>query len=188
MTSPQTGERSDLDREMNIVVLGLSMMSNGSTQGFSGPGGGHPGSKPPTGDAHPEVEQLAADYRRALTNTGRRQVLQRATTQLQSWRRKRVVLTTEKSLEEIIIDDGEGFDAKMVAERYGLAVGHVSRIRQRAGRSAIDGTNPEASSLPREERRAEARRMRDRGMSSRQIARVLGVSQTLVVSDLRAGS
>lgn len=179
-------ERERLDREMQRVVTALTMMPHGTTQGFGGPGGGHPASKAPTGDAHPEVDELAASYRAALSNAGRRDVLARAVATLQGWRRKRVVLTSEKSLDEIILDDGEGYSAEMVASRYGLSIGHVARIRQRAGRSAVDGTDPKASSLPREERRAEARRMRDKGMSSRQIARVLGVSQTLVMADLRA--
>jgi transposase len=176
----------NLDRQMNSVVTALTMMPHGTTQAFGASRGGHPGSKPPTGDSHPEVDQLVADYRRALSNTGRRQILQRATVELESWRRKRVTIASEKSLEEIIIEDGQGFDAKMVAERYGLAIGHVARIRQRAGRSAIDGTDPKASNLSREQRRAEAHRMREKGMSGRQIARVLGCDEITVRRDLRA--
>ena len=75
----------------------------------------------------------------------------------------------------------------MVGERFGISEPHVCRIRQRAGRRADDGTDPLAAHLPRERRRAEARRMRDDiGMTTRQIAVVLGVSQPTIVDDLKA--
>lgn len=174
--------------EMNRTVIRLKLLQHGNTMSFGVIGGGHASSKPPSGDSHPLVDQLVFAYRQALSNVGRRAVLKRAENELAAIRKKRAVIADEKSIDQCVIDDGVGYPAKLVAERYGLAENHVRRIRQRAGRIADDGTLPPEADLTRDERRREARRMRNAGMSIRQIAMSLRVSKTLICADLKATS
>jgi hypothetical protein len=179
-------ERERLDHEMNTACIRLMLFQHGNTQSFSGIGGGHASSKPPSGDSHPVVDELVRLYERALSNAGRAAVLARATAELQACFRKRVQVPDEKSVDELVIDDGLNFPPKMVAERYGLSAAHVCRIRVRAGRDALDGTLTEVEKLRREERQKETRRMRNANISTRHIADTLKVSQSQVMLDLKA--
>jgi hypothetical protein len=178
----------DTDREMNRVVLRLLLVQHGNTSNFSGTSAGHASSKPPTGEAHPIVEQLVEEYRRALSETDKRRVLRRAKAEVAALHRPHTTVEDVKSLDEVVIEDGVGFDPRMVAQRFGLSEHHVRRIRQRAGRIADDGTKPPDEDLTREDRLREARRMKNNGMSTRQIAFALHVSQALVVKDLKAAA
>jgi hypothetical protein len=176
--------RECLDSEMNKLVLELTMMPHGTTPSYGSSGGGHADSKPPTGDSHPEVDHLVKLYQAAWSIPARERVIGMAKQELESWRTKRKPAASEKSLDEVILEDGEGFAAEMVAQRYGLAVGHVCRIRARAGRNPQTGTSLDAQSLPRDARRAEARRMKDKGMSNRQIGAILACDEITVRRDL----
>ena len=177
----------ELDKEMRAVIVRLQLVSQVAARAYGGGGGmgGHPSSKPPAGEAHPEWERLLADYNVALDDAGRTRVLERAKQALGAWRRSHGAIVAAVNLDTLVVEDGEGYDAEMVAQRYGLTAAHVRRIRQRAGRRPDDGSNPDAKRLPREQRRAEARRMREKGMSTRQIAAVLGVGQSTIVEDLK---
>lgn len=175
-----------VDLEMNRVVLRLTLVQHGNTSSFSDTSSTHANSRPPTGEAHPIVEQFIKDYQRAFSDDTKRRVLNRAKAELAAIYRPRTLVPEEKSIDEVIIEDGVGFDPRMVAERFGLSEHHVRRIRQRAGRVADDGTKPPEEQLTRDERRREARRMKNNGMSTRQIALALHASQTLIVQDLKA--
>lgn len=89
-------------------------------------------------------------------------------------------------LDEMIIEDGAGFTADEVSQRYGLLPAHIRRIRLRANRDPETGATVEGVDLGKDERRAEVHRMRGKGMSTRQIAFALRCSQALVVKDLKA--
>jgi hypothetical protein len=171
---------------MNRVVLRLKLVQHGNTSSFSDSSSTHADSRPPTGEAHPIVEQFIKDYQRAFSDETKRRVLDRAKAELAAIYRPRTSIPDEKTIDEVIVDDGVGFDPRMVAERFGLSEHHVRRIRQRAGRVADDGTKPPDEDLTRDERQQEARRMKNNGMSTRQIALALHVSQTLICADLKA--
>lgn len=175
--------REQLDREMRDVLIRLSLVSQMPAHAY-GAGGGHPSSCEPTGNSRPPYERLRSDYEHATTNAERQRVLDRAKAELAPG--KNTPIKADMGLDEIIVEDGEGYDAQMVAERYGLAAAHVRRIRQRAERRPDNGAKLDAERLPTDRRRAEARRMRLKGMTTRQIAAVLGVKQPTIVEDLRA--
>jgi hypothetical protein len=177
--------REQLDREMRDVLIRLSLVSQMPAHAY-GAGGGHPSSCEPTGNSRPTYERLRSDYEHATSNAERQRVLDRAKAELAPGKHAISQSIEALSLDEIIIEDGEGYDAEQVAQRFGLAVPHVRRIRQRAGRRPDNGTNPDSERLPREQRRSEAHRMRAKGMTQRQISRILGVSQALVAGDLKA--
>ncbi len=176
--------REQLDREMRDVLIRLSLVSQMPARVYGAGGGGHPSSCEPTGNSRPSYERLRSDYEHATTNAERQRVLDRAKAELAPG--KIASIKADVGLDEIIVEDGEGYDAQMVAERYGLNPNHVRRIRQRAERRADNGAKLDAERLPTDRRRAEARRMRSKGMSTRQIAAVLGVKQPTIVEDLRA--
>jgi transposase len=183
-------ERLRLDAAIRATLIRLTLLSQVAAHSYGGgTGGGHPSSSAPAGESRPSHERLHADYERALSNADRQRVLDRAKAELESWRKCAVKvdgsIKADVTFDEIVLEDGEGFDAELVAQRFGIAVAHVCRIRHRAGRNASDGTDPEASGLPREKRRAEAVRMRGKGMSQRQIALALGCSPFTINRDLR---
>jgi hypothetical protein len=179
-----------LSSDFADVMLQLLLCASGDTQSLGGTGSGHPHSQPPAGAftpgaGYPERDRLAARWSHAKSDAARRAVLEAAETELASWKGSHVAVDT-LGFDELVIRDGEGYPAQMVGERFGIAEAHVRRIRYRAGRSAEDGSDPQAANLPREKRRREARRMKDeRGMTTRQIAVILGVSQPTIVDDLR---
>jgi hypothetical protein len=186
-----TGERElELDAKMRAVALRLQLASQVSARSYGGTGGGHPDSKPPDGvfGCRPEWEGLLEKYNAALSDTGREAVIRRAEKELSSWHRASSGVVAVVSIEALVIEDGEGYDAQMVAERYGLNANHVRRIRQRAERRADNGVRLDAERLPTDKRRLEARRMREKGMSTRQIATCLGVKQPTIVEDLRVAA
>ena len=143
------------------------------------------GGNRPSGSSSPYYEASARLYHDCLSDDGRVAVVANAKKAIQT--RRLSGPSEDLTLDEIVIDDGEGFDAEHVAQRYGLSAAHVRRIRTRAGRGADDGASVEAASgLTRAERQTEVRRLRDKNLSQRQIAARLGVSQGLVSKDLRA--
>jgi hypothetical protein len=179
--------RERLDREMRDVLIRLSLLSQMPARAYGAGGAGHPSSCEPTGSSHPPYERLRSDYERATSNAERQRVIAQAKAELAPG--KTVIdpsIKADVGLDQIIVEDGEGYDAQMVAERYGLAAAHVRRIRQRAERRPDNGAKLDAERLPTDRRRAEARRMRLKGMTTRQIAAVLGVKQPTIVEDLRA--
>lgn len=175
-----------LDRRFNAILLQLRLLSTVDAVSY-GPGGGHPSSKPPAGEGSMMVDRLISRYKQALSDTGRLKVIRHAAQHLAAARRRDAPPPAESiSLDQVVIDDGAGFTCEEVGQRYGLAAAHVARIRHRAGRDLETGTIPNNVDLAREDRQREALRMRDKGMTTRQIAFSLNCSQALVVKDLKA--
>lgn len=137
---------------------------------------------------HCELERLQRSYDAALNNPRRRTVTDEANAELASWRRQAKPVSDGISLEQVLIQDGEGHSAEMVGERYGLSPHHVRRIRKRNDRHMNDGTRLTATkdTMATEPRRAEVQRMRTKSMSNRQIAFVLHCSEGTVRNDIKA--
>jgi transposase len=184
--------RLRLDGDMEKVAVALALKSAVDAQRYGGGSArAHPSSMPPPESGHVELEALVAEYSRAFSNEGRERVVKKAVGELESWRRNADEQPAGDgvSFDQMLIEDGEGHSAQMVAERYGLSEHHVRRIRKRNKRGVNDGMPdkpPSRCPMPVEERRQEVSRMHTKGMSNRQIGLVLECNEGTVRNDLRA--
>lgn len=185
--------RPELDQQIRDVLAKLELISHGAVQAWNPSGGqsGEPDDKiiaqvlsiePPP---HVFFGRL---YAQQHTDTGRAAVIRTATKEWETLtgrgeeKRER---TEGKSLVDLIIEDGEGWDPQWVARRFCVAEAFVRRTRVRADRDpdlgkATQPARPGPSSGP-----DEACRLREAGMSTREIARQLAVSQTQVMRWVR---
>lgn len=181
--------RRALDRRMRQVLLRLELLSHGSTQAWNS-SGSHAG-EPDDGvvalvcrGEPPPHEHWRAVYERQRSDEGRLAVLCSARAELRAWTRRAAPPASGKSLVELLIEDGEGHDARAVAERFGVAPSYVRRCRVRAGRDSEDGRVLGGCALDAGERARRARELRARGLTLRQIALHLGCSLDTVRRDV----
>ena len=177
------------DRRMRIILLSLELISHGSTQAWNPSGGqsGEPDDKTVNqviAHDQPPHLQWKAIYAIQATDLGREAVITDAKKELDSWTRRVAPRITGKTLEELILEDGEGWDPKIVAQRYGCDANFVRRKRLAAGRGTEDGKKllPAPEPIDRAEK---ARELRARGASTRTIAETLGVTQSAVMKWIR---
>lgn len=176
---------TSLDHEMAAILLRLELVSHGTTQAWN-PSGGHSGEPDDKIAAQAQRPEKPPHirwwiiYHRQTTDAGRLEVITDARQELESWTRRTAPRIEGKTLVELILEDGEGFEPQVVAQRYGVDVAFVRRKRMIADKDTETGraAQPHDGSVARCE---EARELRRRGMSSRQIALILGVSQSAVM-------
>ena len=90
------------------------------------------------------------------------------------------------SMDQVVIEDGEGLTPEEAGARFGYFPARVRRLRLKHGRDSESGLALEDRVLALTERREQAVTMRARGLSLRQIAMHLGVSAEMVRRDLAA--
>lgn len=175
-----------LDAQMRTVLLRLEMLSHGATQAWN-PSGGHSGEPDDRvvtmvlrHDEPPHLKWKRI-YRVTLGADAKEQVVKDAAKELEEWCKRPAAPAGSKSFVEIMIEDGDGYEPQIVAQRYGVDIAYVRRQRARAGRDTETGRKlapvDESSDRP-----AKARELRRRGMSTRQIAFILSVSQSAVMN------
>ena len=173
---------------MAAILLRLELVSHGSTQAWN-PSGGHSGEPDDRivaliGDAFPHVVWRER-YEAQTDDLGRERVITDATQELESWTRRVAPRVEGRPLRDLVVEDGEGFPAKIVAERFGVDVAYVRRWRNRAGRDTETGREAQSVAENRPER---ARELRRQGLSTRQIATILACHQTQVMRWIRDAS
>lgn len=181
--------RCELDSQFYAIILKLELMPNGATQQFNPSAKGHPESRPLIMDQKftPLVfEDLKSEYLVERTNLGREGLILRAEEEIDTW--KSPVTDGEApsiNIEEIVIEDGEGYAAEHVAQYYKLSLNQVYNMRRRAGRRADDGRPIDPSGLSMLDRQAEVKRLMATNLSQRQIAAIVGCSVATVNGDIR---
>lgn len=173
---------------MAAILLRLEMVSHGSTQAWNA-SGGH------SGEPDDRMVALIAgrvsfphlawrdEYEGQSSVLGREEVIAGATRDLEAWTKRTLPQVEGKSLAAIIVEDGEGFDAQIVAQRFNVDAALVRRFRMRANRGTEDGREVVPSGS--EDRPSRAREFRRAGLSTRQIAAILGCHQTQVMRWVR---
>lgn len=192
------------DQRIAAVLLKLELVSHGSCQAWN-PSGGQSGE--PDDKVFGQVERgcghqsdgdewcrhcdphirYRIQYRRQQTDLGREAVIGDAEAELAAWTGTAPRAKIDgKSLVDLILEDGEGWEPKIVAQRYGVDEAFVRRKRMHADppRGSEDGKKlmPDPEPIDRSEK---AREFRARGMSTRMIAETLGVSQSAVMKWIR---
>ena len=180
---------TSLDREMAAILLRLELVSHGSSQAWNASGGqsGEPDDKMVAVVAgRPTFPHLLwrERYENAQTDLARATIIAGAREELKAWTHRTGPKIEGKPLSEIIIEDGEGFEAEVVARRFGVDAGFVRRIRMKAARGTEDGRKIAPDDNPTD-RRSKARELRRRGLSTRQIAEILECHQTQVMRWIR---
>jgi transposase len=175
--------------KMMQVLAEMEMLAHGTTQAWNPSGTGFAGAREfPPGELYPPHLWWAQEWARALL---KEPVYEAALDVLQSWRRHEWRESESLSLEQLVVQDGEGYSVEMVAQRYGISEPHVRRIRAKNGRRTEDGSRRdgakavELGKMPADRRLAEVERMKAQGVSNRAIAWKLGVDEITVRRDLR---
>lgn len=176
----------DLAREARQLLAELALVSCGSITSYSpmSTGGGGP-RDPTTGDQWPAHHELLHRLAEAVSATDVRHALDWARHELAALRRapQNAKVTGESEAERAkrIVNEGEGWGMHDVANTLKVPVGEVRRARVAHKRDPIDGLPVRPTIAPRDR----ARSMHERGVSTREIARLLGKHQTQVVRWLR---
>lgn len=183
----------DQDDRIRRVLWKLELMAHGPCQAYN-PSGGHSGEPDDrfvaivAREDTPEHLMYRKRYDDARSYESREAVINEAEETHRSMiRRTQPVPENLKTFEQFVVEDGEGYDADVVAARYGVAVPLIRRIRSRAGRDPDSGRSVEVAVQSREELAKRAKGLRERGSSTREIALVLGVHQTQVMRWIRSG-
>lgn len=172
-----------LDRTMADVLLGLELLSFGSTQAWN-PSGGQSGevddkmvAQVATHPTFPHIEWRQR-YEEATSDSRRESVIRAARAELELWTgRGRSALPAGSITEdEIIVADYVGWSPEEVAQTRKVTPRMVRNARSAAKRDPLNGQKLEA-----EEGDADrARSLAEQGLTQKQIAALLGVSQPTV--------
>lgn len=185
---------SDQDQRMRAVLARLELVSHGTCQAWN-PSGGHSGEPDDKivtlilrGEGDTPHERYLELYRAAWGPEAREKVIRAAEAEWAQWtgrdeeRRKEKRLAGSVSLEDQIIEKGEGWDPRTVGQRFNVDQAFVRRLRAKRGRGLEDGRDVQVTPEASAERALE---LRLRGQSTRQIALTLGVHQTQVMRWIR---
>jgi DNA-directed RNA polymerase specialized sigma24 family protein len=173
-----------LDSQMRSLLLQLSIKSHVAAGRAVEGARLHPSSSIPFGDRITTEEVLARHYARASSRKRKEQLIAEAQAELDSFTRAPGEVETASD-DTILLEDGEGFTAEEVAQRFGVSLEVVYRLRKRHHRRADDGTPIAGNALGVKERRSAAKLLRAKGLSIRQIAAIHGVSTFTASTDLR---
>jgi hypothetical protein len=119
-----------LERAMRQVLAELQLLQYGKTQSFNAAGGRSENPDPrPSGESRP----LADHWRDEWTREPSERTLTAARAELATWKKRQApAVDVDPSLEDLVLEDGQGYAAEQVASRFGIAVSRVVRIRLRA--------------------------------------------------------
>lgn len=172
---------------MAAILLRLELVSHGGTQAWN-PSGGHSGEPDDRMAAiaqrpeRPPHVRWRIIYEQQETDAGRIAVIADATAELESWTRRTAPRIEGKSLVELILETGAGHEPEAVAQRYGVDAAFVRRKRMHAGKDMETGQDIEQADEQQVDPREKARELRRKNLSTRQIAMILGVSQSAVMN------
>lgn len=175
------------DHEMRGILLRLELLSHGATQAWNPSGGqsGEPDDRIITilliHDTPPHIHYRNL-YEQQQTHADRETIITQARDELKHWTghtpRPRI---EGKTLVELILEDGEGWEPEIVAQRFGVDPGFVRRKRMVAGYDTETGKASSPTITEPADRLERAKDLRQRGLSTRQIALILGCHQTQVM-------
>lgn len=167
--------------EFRHLLARLELLSHGSTSGWNKSSPPSDPDRSPRGEGFPPHEQFLIDwYCAGDDETAQRRVVREAHETLEQWSRrvepKKLTPEPVHKRNEEILSKGEGWDAREVARVYRLSIREVVDIRNKAGRDPSTGKKP----LQQPEPAAQAREMKARGMTVRQIAAYQDVPKSVV--------
>jgi hypothetical protein len=171
-----------LEQAFRQVLAEMSLIQYGKSASYNSSGGRSENPDPrPQGASWTLADHWAAEWAKADGDFDRlSEVYRAARDELQAWKRREAPAEGDDStLEDWVLQDGEGYAVAQVAGKFGIAEGRVRRIRLKAGRESEYGLVVDPAS---ERDRSEERviYLRDRGCSWREIAAQTGLHKTQV--------
>lgn len=162
-----------IERAMRQVIAEMTLLSYGSTTSWSSSGGGD-GPERPSGDSHPLAEHWAAEWDRDPSQD----TVDRARAELADVKRRSAPADGgDSTLEDWVVEDGEGYAVEQVARKFGLAENRVRRIRIKADRESEFGL-PTRFAQHRDTSRERVIWLGSKGCTLRQIEMQTGVSKS----------
>lgn len=183
------------DQKMRTVLARLELTSCGTIYSYAplGKGGGR-SQEPRSGDPSPPHLHYLRRYNEATTDHARARVILEAEDVLARVTRRtapRLAGETTRQRDQRILKEGEGAEARVVANAFRVNLRDVWRVRREGlrdkdyGRVIVerDPTRREATL----ERQRRVRELRERfpGMTNRQIGLLVGAHHSTVQNDLR---
>ncbi len=177
---------------MKAVLIQLALTSQGSTARMDANRGGgsvrHYGSILPVGTRREPHEHYLDLYNQAATLAGKESVLERAREALRGITTsspRATVMETKAELWKWIVERCEGLPRYEAAVRACTGMTTVWAARVAAGREPDFGHEPNPTYFGSvAERRARVRELDEENMSARSIAKLLGLSYSMVLRDL----
>lgn len=164
----------NLEQEMRRLLARMTLIQYGSTTAWSSSGHGVPDSRPPTGETKP----LAAVWAERWEHDPSQGTLEAASRELDAWLKRSAPADTDDStLEDWIVDDGEGYAVEQVARKFGVAEARVRRIRMKAERESEFGL-PTRFAQHKDKSRERVLWLASKGCTLRQIEMQTGVSKS----------
>lgn len=157
---------------MRQTLAEMTLLQYGRTQSFAKSSRSEPDPRP-GGEQHPLAERWRDEWERDPSEN----TLLMARAELDAWKRSARVETDDSTLEDWVIEDGEGFAVAQVAGKFGLAEARVRRIRLRADRESEFGL-PLRFAQHRDQSRARVLNLASQGCTLRQIEMQTGVSKS----------
>jgi hypothetical protein len=189
--TPVPRDTGDQEHEFRQILARLTLLSHGRTQTFGGRTTGTSERDPrPQGEANPPQDRYAERWNTlpADDTDGRRKVIDDARRELEATLkapRMRLVEETWEQRRKYILENSDGWEARIVARVKNVGIRDVHRAREETSRDLETGRAYRVVRLPvSEERVRRAREMDARGMTARQIGLRLGVSADTVRRDL----
>jgi hypothetical protein len=166
-----------MSRTIHQVLAELELISHGQTQAWNASGGHDAeGRVSPPGELDPPHLRFRRKWLEATVEQ-RPGVLEAAELELRSIKHRhgQAPAMSDREVLERRILEAKGWTAGEVAQSLRTTVSTVRRVRVANGLDAADGT---AQTLSGAADGARAREMRERGMSERQIALILGAAKS----------
>jgi hypothetical protein len=163
-------------------------LSYGTIMNLASSRGGDGSSGRPPGDEHPAHLVWRERWDRAFN---KRKVLEDAQEALEGMLKQKVqavVPETQGELEARVLREGEGWGVVEIAQHCRCTEKFARKSRLRGGVSLEDGKAIVQRRVEREQRVQEAREMRDRGLTLRQIAMQLGCNAATIQRDLASAA
>lgn len=182
-----TGEFESLLRRARALLAAAASVSEAPGADFAPAGGRQYTSAPPTGDHESFHDRLLRSFQAASTPSELVEAIEQGERALERLRHGPATgkPETQAEREDRILNTMVGLADMEVAVLEHMHVRAVRQLRVRAGREPQYGRPAERQWASAGERRERAALMTSAGLSTRETARLLGVSHTTVQSDLR---
>jgi hypothetical protein len=170
--------RMSLDNAMRRILARLELVSHGSVQAWNASGGhsGEPDDRIVAliarGTERYPHEHYREAYNLADTDKDRAMVLEQAAAELKSIIKRASAGNATLSFDDLVIEDGQGYSVAMAAHHFNVSSAFIRRVRVRRGRDPEDGRQP----VEVVDRAARARELRAQGLSTREIALMVGTN------------
>lgn len=174
---PRLHAVTTLEGEMRQILIEMTLVQYGRTQAFGKSSRGERDLRP-GGEAHPLAEHWQFEWERDPSSD----TIALARADLEAWRKSALIETDDSTLEDWVIEDGEGYAVAQVAGKFGIAEARVRRMRLKRDRETEFGL-PLLFASHREseaEKHVRIRNLAGQGCTERQIAFQVGVGKSTV--------